>query len=125
MDWGPVGVIVNPVAGRGRALRLLPRVVASFAAMRAMHHIYVTTQPGEASAVAHRFVSDGMRLVVAVGGDGTVNEVVNGLLTARTATPAALGIVPAGRAADIVRNLGGALNPATALCRDPIDDVGR
>ena len=124
-----IGVILNPKAGGGRALRLLPRVVAALRELDELHHVHVTAAPGEAIEVARRFAGDGMRLVVAVGGDGTLNEVANGLLAAEGG-PVPLGVVPAGRGADFVRTLDGPKDPAAALARicrvapRPID-VGR
>ena len=129
-DRRPVGVILNPAAGGGRALRLLPRLVAALRDCGEAHHVHVTAAPGEATDVARRFAGDGMRLVVAVGGDGTLNEVANGLLSAEAPAPVALGVVPAGRGADFARTLAAPCDPAAALaraCRStplPID-VGR
>ena len=124
-----IGVILNPRAGGGRALRLLPRVVAALRELDELHHVHVTAAPGEAIEVARRFAGDGMRLVVAVGGDGTLNEVANGLLAAEGGQ-VPLGVVPAGRGADFVRTLDGPKDPAAALARicrvepRPVD-VGR
>ena len=62
----------------------------------------VTWEPGDATRFAEEAVRDGVDAVVAVGGDGTVNEVVNGLVG--TDTP--LGIVPLGTANDFARQAG-------------------
>ena len=102
-DVRTVGVILNPTAGGGRALRLLPRVVAALRRLEQSHEIHVTGAAGEAVDVAGRFASAGVHTVVAVGGDGTVNEVANGLLD--SGLPTALGVVPAGRGADFSRSL--------------------
>ena len=98
-----VAVIVNPAAGSGRGLRLLPRLVDALRTHGVRNHVHVTSQAGEAIDVAHRFGHAGTRLVIAVGGDGTVNEVVNGLLDAGGAT--VLGVIPAGRGVDFTRSL--------------------
>jgi diacylglycerol kinase family enzyme len=116
-DRGPLGIIVNPRAGNGRALELLPRVVDGLGVDAAVRHVHVTAAPREATAIARRFVADGFGLVVAVGGDGTVNEVANGLVDPRGGTKTRLGIVPAGRGADLVRGLGWRREPAAALAR--------
>ena len=71
-----------------------------------------TSGPGDAIGLARAAASAGADLVVAVGGDGTINEVVNGILTAsgvapgaaRAAAPA-LGILPAGSGSDFARSL--------------------
>src|SRR5688572_16073193 len=82
----------------------------------------VTTQGrGHATEVAHKASADGVDLVIALGGDGTINEVVNGLLAdAPEHRPAdsvpALGIVPGGSANVLARTLG--------LPRDPVEATG-
>ncbi len=68
----------------------------------------VTSGPGDAASLARSAASAGADLVVAVGGDGTINEVVNGILTARGDAPGsapALGILPAGSGSDFARSL--------------------
>jgi YegS/Rv2252/BmrU family lipid kinase len=108
----PVGVILNPRANAGRALRLLPRLAAALEATGRPYDIHVTAAPGDATDAARRFAGEGLPLVLAVGGDGTVNEVANGLV-GQPATR--LGIVPAGRGADFVRTLGGRRRPLKDL----------
>ena len=99
-----IGLILNPAAAGGRALSQLPRIIATLSRLRCPHHLHVTTAPGEAKAVARRFADHGCRLVIAVGGDGTVNEIVNGLLSAEGETT--LGVLPAGRGSDFARSSG-------------------
>ncbi len=68
----------------------------------------ITSSRGDAIVRAHAAARNGADLVVAVGGDGTINEVVNGLMGAadsREARPA-LGILPAGSGSDFIRTLG-------------------
>jgi len=89
-------VIVNPVAGGGRAGRAVDWLVARGAEVR------ITTRPGEAEELAAHSGDD--RRVIAVGGDGTVQEVVNGLLA--SAAPSVLGLVPVGTGNDLARSLG-------------------
>jgi YegS/Rv2252/BmrU family lipid kinase len=81
-----VCIIINPAArgSRGR-LRRLERVTGGTV-------IKTTKGPGDAEAQAERAVEQGYDTIVAAGGDGTVNEVVNGIGTA----PVALGILPTG-----------------------------
>jgi diacylglycerol kinase (ATP) len=112
-----VGVILNPNAGGGRGRRLLPLVMERLRVEAVMYHLHVTGERGEATATAARFVAEGMRLVVAVGGDGTVNEVANGLVEAGGAGQVTLGVVPTGRGSDFARTLNGQPEPAAALAR--------
>lgn len=115
-DYGRIGVIVNPRAGKGRALALLPWLVAELGPAAA-RHVHVTAAPREATAVARRFAAEGFGLVVAVGGDGTVNEVANGVVDPGSGADVALGIVPAGRGSDLVRGLGWGRDAPAAMAR--------
>ena len=111
----PVGVVINPVAGGGRGARALGAVVSGVHRLGRTPRVHVTGGPGEAIAVAERFARDGCTPILAVGGDGTTNEVANGLLRAGTGTP--LGIVPVGRGTDLVRTLGGPTDVAASVAR--------
>ena len=101
-------MIVNPRAGRGRALRRLPALVAGLADLGIIAEIVVTRAPGAATGVAARFAARELPLVLAVGGDGTVNEVANGLLGASATR---LAVIPAGRGRDLCRGLATSRGP--------------
>ncbi len=73
--------------------------------------VWLTHAPGHAVELARQAVADGADAVLAVGGDGTVNEVARGLLGSRVA----LGIVPAGSGNGLARALGIPLQTAHAL----------
>jgi diacylglycerol kinase (ATP) len=93
-------LIVNPTAGRGRGL---PRVDGFVAALRAAGHevaVHVTQAPGHATTLA-RAVPHGST-IVAVGGDGTIHE----LLTACLARDLRLGILPSGSGDDFAHAIG-------------------
>jgi len=81
-------VILNPAARSSRAASLAREVqtVCEDATVR------ITTKPGEAHALAKRAAHEGYEVVVAAGGDGTVNEVVNGMADTGTT----LGVLPLG-----------------------------
>ncbi len=96
--------VVNPIAGGGRAPRAMRRV-RSVLEMRGMPLEAVETKgPGDAQELARRAAADGFSPIVAVGGDGTVHEVVNGLLT--LSEPPDLAVIPVGKGNDFARNLG-------------------
>jgi YegS/Rv2252/BmrU family lipid kinase len=73
--------------------------------------VYLTREAGHATELAREAVAAGADLVLAVGGDGTVNEVAQGLL----GSPAALGIVPVGSGNGLARALRIPLRPGPAL----------
>ena len=112
-------LVVNPSATTTTART---RDVLIAALSRDLEVEVVTTQGrGHATEVAHKASADGVDLVIALGGDGTINEVVNGLLAdAPAERPAAsvpaLGIVPGGSANVLARTLG--------LPRDPVEATG-
>jgi YegS/Rv2252/BmrU family lipid kinase len=75
-----VHMILNPLAGGGRAGKAAPRLEnllrETFGDGASVH---VTRFPGHATQIAHQSGLDGAELIIAVGGDGTIQEVVNGL----------------------------------------------
>ena len=82
-------VILNPAAKSERAAGLGSKVEDLTAASSV---IRMTTSPGQARALAEAAVAQGFKKIVAAGGDGTINEVVNGIAGA----PVALGVLPLG-----------------------------
>ncbi len=98
--------MVNPVAGRGRALRVWPRVRAALAARGWSVEEVRSEAPGHAVELACHLARSGAQVVLAVGGDGTANEVSNGLARAEALDAVALGLVPLGTANDFATCLG-------------------
>jgi YegS/Rv2252/BmrU family lipid kinase len=99
--------IVNPAAGNGSAGRRWPAIAETIARHGYDLESAFTTGPGHAIELARRFADDGARTIVCVGGDGTVNEVVNGLVDDdRSVNPdTCLAIVPCGTGKDLGRTL--------------------
>lgn len=110
----PVGVILNPAANAGRALSLLPVLTGALEAAGLRFQVHVTSGPGDATVAARRLVERGIPVALTVGGDGTINEVANGLLDQDTTR---LAIVPAGRGVDLIRSLNGATRPRLDVAR--------
>jgi YegS/Rv2252/BmrU family lipid kinase len=104
--------IFNPVSGRhARNARLLP-ILRDFIGARALDADLVATEgPGHATVLAREAVNAGCTRVVAVGGDGTMNEVAQALIH----TPAALALVPCGSGNGLALHLGLPLAPLAAL----------
>jgi diacylglycerol kinase (ATP) len=96
-------IIVNPTAGSGRAATLLSWIRDRLA-QRPDAELHVTMRGGEAEELAARAAANGCDRLVAVGGDGTIQEVVNGVL-ADDRRPS-VGIVPVGSGNDLARSLG-------------------
>lgn len=102
-----VAAIVNPAAGRGRAAALWKRAAVQLDAHGFDHRSFVSTAPGHAEELTRAAVEEGIGTIVAVGGDGTIHEVVNGLFaTSRTGQETSLALLPAGTGVDFARNLG-------------------
>lgn len=97
-------VVVNPVAGYGRARRLLPWLRRHLAPLAPHATVVETEAPGHARELAQRAAAAGHDRVLAVGGDGTAQEVVNGLLDDGARVP--LAILPEGSGNDLARGLG-------------------
>ncbi|MCD5408956.1 diacylglycerol kinase family lipid kinase [Candidatus Bipolaricaulota bacterium] len=95
-------VILNPTADRGEAGRREPELRAALEEAGLAFELVRTEAPGHASELAREAVRAGVALVVAAGGDGTVNEVAQGLV----GTEVPLGILPIGSGNDYVRALG-------------------
>ncbi len=85
-------IVVNPVSGGGRAGRYLPRLQAALDRMRVPHRFATSTASGAATGLIAQALRDGHRRLLALGGDGTFNELLNGLYS-QTAVPPAQCLV--------------------------------
>ncbi len=100
-------VILNPISGHGAGARLWPSIQAALRAGRIDYDLAQTARPREAIVVAERAKESGYETLIAVGGDGTANEVVNGLMRASKERPCGtLGVIPIGSGNDFSRTLG-------------------
>ena len=107
-------VVINPIAGRGRSRRLdacsaLARESLARGGFDA--DIRITTGPADAQRFAAEALDDGHELVVAWGGDGTVN----GVGAALTGSRVAMGVIPGGSGNGLARDLGLPLDAAAAF----------
>ena len=95
--------ILNPCSGRNRRRPwLAPHIRAFITEHRLDASLVVTTRPGHATELARAALADGCDRVIAVGGDGTMNEIAQALLNSR----AALGLVPCGSGNGLALHLG-------------------
>ncbi|MGH2710277.1 MAG: diacylglycerol/lipid kinase family protein [Actinomycetota bacterium] len=106
--FGDLVVIANPHSGRGRVGKEMPELERQLNSKRFGYRIVETEGPGHGTEVAREALRGGERFLVAVGGDGTVQEVVNGMIEdgKPVAEGAVLGVIPAGSGCDFVRTFG-------------------
>ncbi len=107
----PVGFIINPISGTQSKKKLPDIIVKSLDSKRFEPEIVYSSCPGNAHKLASDFLTSGLSKVVAVGGDGTVNEVASALID----TKATLGIVPLGSGNGLARHLRIPLTPEQAI----------
>jgi diacylglycerol kinase (ATP) len=124
-----IKVILNPYANRWRAGGRLEELQAVLTAVSLSADIYSTTAPGEGTAVARQAATD-YDAVIAAGGDGTINEVINGLIQAAgEGQTVPFGVLPIGTANDLSdtiplpRDLAQAAQNIAAAHTRPIDAV--
>ena len=101
--------IINPVSARGATLRTWTDARRELAALGVDFEEHVTTYADEATAITREALSAGVARVVAVGGDGTLSEVVNGYFDGcgrAINEAAAIGLLPSGTGSDFYRSLG-------------------
>lgn len=109
-------LIYNPASGRKRHLRAvqIQRVADALSDLGHKVTTTTTTAPGSATIQARQAVAGGADVVFACGGDGTIHEVVQALVSESGEQGAALGIVPLGSANALARHLGLPLDPVKA-----------
>jgi diacylglycerol kinase (ATP) len=108
-SYGELTVIVNPHAGRRRVGEEIPELERTLRSRGLPYRLFRTEGPGDATRLATEALEAGGRFVIAVGGDGTVNEVVNGMFDGEgkpLVPDAVLGVVAAGSGCDFVRTFG-------------------
>jgi diacylglycerol kinase (ATP) len=110
-------VIYNPFAGRGRVQIEWPHIQASLGSAGVDFDAVTTQAPFEAITLAQKYAQNYAR-VVAVGGDGTINEVVNGLLRASGENETLpVGLIPLGNGDDFAKEI----PPKTPIGGKPFD----
>ncbi|HSJ51293.1 MAG TPA: diacylglycerol kinase family protein [Actinomycetota bacterium] len=107
--FGELTVIVNPHAGKRRVGKEVPELERTLRARGLRYQLLRTEGRGDAVRFAREALESGARFLVAVGGDGTVHEVVNGMLDADgrpVGDAPVLGVVAAGSGCDFIRTFG-------------------
>jgi diacylglycerol kinase (ATP) len=99
-------LIVNPAAGAGRTAKKWPYIKQLLKNIGLRFEHDITEAPGHAIELAKSAVSKGYKLIVSVGGDGTINEIVNGLYATGGMRDVELGIIGTGTGSDYIRTIG-------------------
>ncbi|MDD4322200.1 MAG: diacylglycerol kinase family protein [Dehalococcoidales bacterium] len=99
-------VIVNPVAGRGATGRKWAELREQLTLSGLSYDYELTRYKGHAIEIARAACIDGYSFIIAVGGDGTVNEATNGILTSPNRENVTLGVINTGTGSDFVRTVG-------------------
>jgi YegS/Rv2252/BmrU family lipid kinase len=93
--------IINPKAGKEKALQLIPEIEKEFKNTNEEFIIEITERAGHATELVRKYVNRENYRVYAVGGDGTLNEVLNGMINSESC----LGVIPSGSGNDFIRSL--------------------
>jgi len=99
-------LIVNPAAGAGGTARKWPFINSLLKNIGLRFEHDVTEAPGHAIELAKSAVKNGYETVISVGGDGTINEVVNGLFDSGSIKEVNMGIIGTGTGGDYIRTIG-------------------
>lgn len=123
--FGRIALICNARAGRGGVGRSLAAIRAELDKRGLEHDVFTTEHRGHATQLAREQLDAGCRFLVAVGGDGTVHEVVNGMIEGdRAVVPeAVLGVVATGTGCDFVKTFGLPTDPSFAVGHLDRDDA--
>ena len=114
-------LVINPNAGMKLGRRFLPEMISILSSGGYLVSVFVTSARGEAVDITRNHAGD-FDLVAACGGDGTLNEVITGLLSGGHRTP--LGYIPCGSTNDFATGLSLATDPLQA-CRDMLSGALR
>ncbi len=93
--------IINPQAGKGKGLKYIELIKKLFKGREDQYFIELTQGPGDATQIVKRYVSAGDYRVYSVGGDGTLNEVLNGMVNSYSS----LAVIASGSGNDFYRNM--------------------
>jgi len=122
--------IINPVAGAKSSIRKWKHIYDILRHIGLRFDFEITEGTGHAIELAREAVSKGYENIYAVGGDGTINEVANGILLSENPTGCTLGIISTGTGSDFIRSIGIPRNYIQAClslgnpCRSLLIDTG-
>ncbi len=122
-------VIINPKSAGGSTRDRWSQIASDLRSHFGAYRVALTKKQGDGTELAKKFIESGRKLIIACGGDGTINEVANGILQTG-ADDVELGIIPAGTGGDFRRSLGISATPREAAKQlktgeTKLIDVGR
>lgn len=117
-------VIVNPASGHRRGLQVLEQVRPIFEVAGAALDVKVCERPRHAFQIAREIDGNQYQACCVIGGDGTIHEVVNGLMKSGVATAPPLGLIPAGTGNTLHFHQHAADNPVDAAKRILVGETG-
>jgi YegS/Rv2252/BmrU family lipid kinase len=117
MPLKQITFIVNPNSANGATGRQWPTIGLKAKHRLGLFETLVTTGPGDATRLTRQAVLSGAEIVVCVGGDGTLNEVINGLMNQKGSieSKVLLGYIPRGTGCDLAKSIPVPLNLDRAL----------
>jgi YegS/Rv2252/BmrU family lipid kinase len=117
---GHTVVVVNPRSGGGRAGRVWDQLAIQLREIYGDFDDCYTTCAGDGTRLTRQALHEGASTIIAVGGDGSINEVINGFFAAGGDAPrlmrsdATLGVIPLGTGGDFIRSIGVPRDPLAA-----------
>jgi YegS/Rv2252/BmrU family lipid kinase len=108
--------LINPHGGTGSGMKIWDAIKPIFAATNRELQVHVTERAGHAAELANTLDLSRCEGLCLIGGDGTIHEVINGLMTRDSPTTVPLGIIPGGTGNTILQHFG---------CNDPIEAAKR
>jgi diacylglycerol kinase (ATP) len=102
-------IILNPYAGRWKGLQKRDEIEKAMKSMGMEFELVMTEAPNHGTEIAYQAAKNGFTPIISAGGDGSVSEVMNGIVTAAQDThtePVPMGVLPLGTANDLMVNLG-------------------
>jgi len=96
--------VFNPHAGKGKAARKLSVICKQLDNHCILYDMVVTSRARHATLITREYINKGCRKIIAVGGDGTINEVISGIVSSGRTEEIVLGIIPLGGGNDFVKN---------------------
>ena len=105
-------IIFNPVAHKGKSLQALQTVERILTEKGIPYRVHTTTRAGDGKTLTEAAIANGATDIIAMGGDGTISEVINGFSNFERVN---LGIIPCGTGNDFVVSLGVSEDPEEAL----------